>query len=304
MKNQTKIRQKGLFTTACSFALAGVLALTGCSSASTSSTDDITDDSSSTSEVVEEIELQIFAANSLSKALEEVQELYTSQNPEITFADTQYEASGTLNEMLGAGAYADILITASSGTMNTAVEEGYVDETTRFDMFTNELVIVAAEDSDIESITLEDLATGAYTLAVGDDNVPAGNYAKQALSTIACWIDSDGTTGSDSDGQEGTFEGTPLEGLVVEGSSVGNVCNYASTGEVDLAIVYTSDVYRIGGVKIVGEIDADTHRNIIYPAAICANSNYSEAAQAFLEWAFTDEDAIAIWQEWGFELAS
>ena len=50
----------------------------------------------------EAVELQIFAANSLTKAMAEAEELYTQQNPNVTFADTQYEASGTLNEMLGA----------------------------------------------------------------------------------------------------------------------------------------------------------------------------------------------------------
>ena len=49
--------------------------------------------------------------------------------------------------MLGGGATADIEITASKGTMDTAVKEGYVDEGTRFDMFTNDLVIVAGTDS-------------------------------------------------------------------------------------------------------------------------------------------------------------
>ena len=72
----------------------------------------------------ETVELQIFAANSLTKAMAEAEELYTQQNPNVTFGDTQYEASGTLNEMLGAGQYADILITASKGTMDDAVESG------------------------------------------------------------------------------------------------------------------------------------------------------------------------------------
>ena len=287
-------------------ALLAVFGLAGCSSTDTSTEGDTTEEStaeeSTSDDTTESVELQIFAANSLEKALEEVQELYTEETG-VTFADTQYEASGTLNEMLAGGAYADIEITASTATMDTAVEEGYVDESTRFDMFTNDLVIVAAEDSDIDELTLEDLASGDYTVAVGDDNVPAGNYAKQALSTIGCWIDNDGTEGAESDGKEGTFEGTPLEGLVTEGSSVGNVCSYASSGDVDVALVYTSDVYRYEGVKIVGTVDADTHKDIIYPAAVCADSEYADAAEAFLEWAYTDEDAIAIWQEWGFELA-
>ncbi|HIT45633.1 MAG TPA: molybdate ABC transporter substrate-binding protein [Candidatus Aphodovivens excrementavium] len=284
----------------CALMLAGAFAMFGCTSSQPAAEEQQTEEQTSTEEAVE---LQIFAANSLSEAMEEVQALYTEENPNVTFADTQYEASGTLNEMLGAGSYADILITASKGTMDTAVEEGYVDEGTRFDMFTNDLVIVAGEDSDITELTLDDLATGQYTVAVGDDNVPAGNYAKQALSTVGCWIDSDGTSGSDSDGKEGTFDGTPLAGLVTEGSSVGNVCSYANTGDVDVALVYTSDVYRFGGVRIVGTVPADTHKNIVYPAAVCANSENAEAAQAFLDWAYTNEDVRAIWQEWGFELA-
>lgn len=291
------------------FALVGMFALAGCSSNATeestaeSSSSATASTEESSSEATEAVELQIFAANSLSEAMDKVQELYSETHEGVTFADTQYEASGTLNEMLAAGSYADILITASKGTMDTAVEEAYVDEGTRFDMFTNDLVIVAGENSDITEVTLDDVATGQYTVAVGDDNVPAGNYAKQALSTVGCWVDEEGTTGSESDGKGGTFDGTPLAGLVTEGSSVGNVCSYANSGDVDLAFVYTSDVYRFGGVKIVGTVPSDTHKNIIYPAAVCADSENAEAAAAFLDWCTTDEEALKIWQEWGFELA-
>ena len=205
--------------------------------------------------------------------------------------------------MLGGGATADIEITASKGTMDTAVKEGYVDEGTRFDMFTNDLVIVAGTDSAIEEMTLEEAASGKYKIAVGDDNVPAGNYAKQALSTVGAWIDDEGTVGPESDGKGGTFEGTPLAGMVTEGKSVGDVCSYANTGDVDLAFVYSSDVYRFGNVKIVGTVPADACKAIVYPAAVCAETDNADAAQAFLDWAVSDEDALKIWQEWGFELA-
>ncbi len=287
------------------FALVGMFALAGCSSntAEESSSAESANTEEPATAPADAVELQLFAANSLSEAMDAVQALYTESHPEITFADTQYEASGTLNEMLAAGSYADVLITASKGTMDTAVEEGYVDEGTRFDMFTNDLVIVAGENSDISEVTLDDVASGQYTVAVGDDNVPAGNYAKQALSTVGCWVDEEGTTGKDSDGKGGTFDGTPLAGLVTEGSSVGNVCSYANSGDVDLAFVYTSDVYRFGGVKIVGTVPSDSHKSIVYPAAVCANSENAEAAAAFLDWCTTDEEALKIWQEWGFELA-
>ena len=287
------------------FALVGMFALAGCSSntAEESSSAESANTEEPATAPADAVELQLFAANSLSEAMDAVQALYTESHPEVTFADTQYEASGTLNEMLAAGSYADVLITASKGTMDTAVEEGYVDEGTRFDMFTNDLVIVAGENSDISEVTLDDVASGQYTVAVGDDNVPAGNYAKQALSTVGCWVDEEGTTGKDSDGKGGTFEGTPLEGMVTEGKSVGDVCSYANTGDVDLAFVYSSDVYRFGNVKIVGTVPADACKAIVYPAAVCAETDNADAAQAFLDWAVSDEDALKIWQEWGFELA-
>lgn len=248
----------------------------------------------------EKVEMQIFAANSLTKALAEVQELYTKSHDWVTFADTQFEASGTLVESLTAGSKADILITASKGTMDTAEEGKLVDSATRFDMFTNDLVIVAKEGSGLYGVTIQDIADGKYTVAVGDDNVPAGNYAAQALSTVGAYNDSSGATGKDAKGKEGSYVGISpsLE------SSVGNVCKKAEAGEVDVAIVYTSDVYRFGGVEVVGEIAADTHKSIVYPAAITADTKISTEADAFLQWAITDADALKVWQKWGFELAA
>ena len=131
------------------------------------------------------VELQIFAANSLSKALDEVQALYTEAHPDVTFADTQYKASGELVEMLKAGSSADIFISASGAKMDDAAAAGLVDEASRFDMFTNDLVMVTGENNAAipEGLTLEQAVSGDYTICVGDESVPAGNYACQALAS-------------------------------------------------------------------------------------------------------------------------
>lgn len=247
------------------------------------------------------IELQVFAANSLSKAMDEAQELYTQQTG-VTFADTQYKASGELNEMLKAGSYADLEITASKGTMDTAVQEGYVDESTRTDMFTNELVIVAKEDSALQDVTLQQIASGSLTVCVGDDSVPAGNYAAQALSTVGAYeppAADAGKSGKDISGKDGQYVGiTPILQ-----TSVGNVCKQAENGDVDVAIVYSSDVYRFGGVKVVGIIPDDTHKAIVYPGAVCKDSKNAQAANDFMQWCITDPDAQKIFQKWGFDLS-
>lgn len=247
------------------------------------------------------VELQVFAANSLSKAMDEAQELYTQQTG-VTFADTQYKASGELNEMLKAGSYADLEITASKSTMDTAVQEGYVDESTRTDMFTNELVIVAKENSALQDVTLQQIASGDLTVCVGDDSVPAGNYAAQALSTVGAYqppAADAGKSGKDISGKGGRYVGiTPILQ-----TSVGNVCKQAENGDVDVAIVYSSDVYRFGGVKVVGIIPDDTHKAIVYPGAVCKDSKNAQAANDFMQWCITDPDAQKIFQKWGFDLS-
>lgn len=282
--------------------LAAMVAMAGCSSEQKS--EEVTDEEATTETTAEPVELQVFAANSLSKAMEEVQAAYIEDgHSNVTFADTQYKSSGELNEMLGAGSYADLLISASKGSMDTAVKEGYVDEGTRVDMFKNDLVIVSKEGSGLKDVTLQDIADGKYTFCVGDESVPAGNYADQALSTVGVYIpsgDDEGKTGKDISGKNGSF----AEGYnPVLDTSVGNVCKHAQSGDVDVAFVYTSDVYRFGGVEIVGTVPADTHKNIVYPGAITSQSKNVEATQEFLDWCLNSEKAQEIWQKWGFELA-
>jgi molybdate transport system substrate-binding protein len=292
-----KLSSKTVVVFATVLALLLGLSLAGCSSNSSSSSSSNSSSSSKTT-------LQVFAANSLSKAMEEVQKAYISDgHSNIEFADTQYKASGELNEMLGAGSYADLLISASKGSMDTAVEKEYVDSSTRKDMFKNDLVMVAKEDSSIENVTLDDIKAGKYSICVGDDSVPAGNYAAQSLSTIGIYTPAssdEGKTGKDITGKGGTYSS---DIKVVTDTSVGNVCKHAQSGDVDVAFVYTSDVYRFGGVKIVGTVPASTHKNIVYPAALTKNCKNTEETQKFLDWCMNDSKAKEIWQKWGFELA-
>lgn len=109
------MRKKLRFATAAalSLALVGSFALAGCSSSSQPA-------EQSSAKQAEPISLQVLAANSLSKAMEEVQAAYIEDGHDnVTFKDTQYKSSGELNEMLGAGASADLLISASKGSMDT-----------------------------------------------------------------------------------------------------------------------------------------------------------------------------------------
>lgn len=239
------------------------------------------------------VELQIFAANSLEKALPEVQALYTEQTG-VTFADTQFKASGDLIEQMRAGAPADVLITASTGTMDTAAQAELVDASTRLDMFANDLVIVRAEGSNIQVGSLEDVANVDGKIAIGDAvTVPAGKYANQALNSVGLYT---GAAGDDG-------EYAPvLADRVALADKVGTAAAYVRTGDAAIGFVYSSDIYRYDGIEQVLVCSESSHKPIVYPGAVSASSQEKEAAEEFLAFCMDDPDAQKIWARYGFEL--
>ena len=167
------------------------LGLAGCSGNKTSEPTG-SDAGSAKASSKKAVELQVFAANSLEKALPEVQELYTEQTG-TTFADTQFKASGDLVEQMRAGATVDVLITASKGTMDDAEAVELVDADTREDMFVNDLVIIRAEGSDTKIEAIADVANLDGKIAIGDaKTVPAGKYANQALASVGLYTGTEG----------------------------------------------------------------------------------------------------------------
>ena len=237
--------------------------------------------------------LQIFAANSLEKAMPEVQALYTEKTG-VTFADTQFKASGDLIEQMRAGAQVDALITASKGTMDDAVAGGLVDEATRLDMFVNDLVVVKAEGSDVEIASLEDVKNIEGKVAIGDAvTVPAGKYANQALNTIGLYT---GAAGDD-----GVY--TPeFADRVALADKVGTAAKYVSTGDATIGFVYSSDIFRYDGIEQAFVCPEDTHKPIVYPGAVAASSEHAKAAADFLDFCMNDAEAQKVWAKYGFEL--
>ncbi|MDR3037048.1 MAG: molybdate ABC transporter substrate-binding protein [Coriobacteriales bacterium] len=241
------------------------------------------------------VELQIFAANSLEKALPEVQALYTAAHPEVTFAASQFKASGDLVAQIGVGAGADVLITASKGSMDTAVESGAIDEATRTDMFANDLVVVRAVGSTVAVNALEDVKADAIArIAIGDAaTVPAGQYANQSLNSIGLY--------SSDTGKDGAYDAA-IEGKVMLADKVGTAANYVSTGDCEIGFVYSSDIFRYDGIEVAFTVPASAHKAIVYPGAVLKASKKAATAQDFLDFCLSDPGAQKIWSQYGFEV--
>lgn len=241
-----------------------------------------------------EAALQVLAANSLEKAMPEVQDLFSSAAG-AAFADTQYKGSGDLVEQLRGGAPADILITASEDTMDDAAEAGLVDTSTRVDMFSNDLVVVRAAGSGVQLGSLGDVASVDGRIAIGEPGaVPAGRYANQALASVGLY--------SSATGVDGEYDAS-IADRVVQADKVGTAAQYVATGDCAIGFVYSSDVYRYEGIEVALTCPAESHDAIVYPGAVAAPSADPARAADFLDFCMSDEDALAVWAEYGFELA-
>ena len=149
--------------------------------------------------------------------------------------------------------------------MTMVVDAGLVEgEPTPF--IGNELAIAVAPGNP-EGITgLEDLANPELTVVLAAPDVPAGQYAAQALE---------------------------MAGVTVSPSSlevnVRAVLSRVELGEADAGIVYVSDIVAAGGTVEGVEIPPEHNVPATYPIATLVDAPNPEGADAWVEWVLGEE---------------
>ena len=226
------------------------------------------------------VELNVSAASSLTDVLNEINALYTADNPNVTIVPN-YASSGTLQQQIEQGAPADIFISAGAKQMDALQTGNLILTDTRKDIVTNTLVMVVPINSTLGLTSFMDLAADKVTkIAVGDSkSVPAGTYAKMAFDELGI-----------------TAAVTPKE---IIGANVRQVLTYVETGDVDAGLVYITDAYTSSKVRIIASAPADVNAKIINPLAILKASKNVEAAKAYIAFLFSSK-AKAIFSKYGF----
>jgi molybdate transport system substrate-binding protein len=206
----------------------------------------------------------VFAAASLKNALDAVAADWqgkTGLKPVISYA-----ATSALAKQIGQGAEADVFISADQAWMDYVGDRGLIVAGTRFDLLSNQLVLIAPKDSRLTASIGPGfpLATllGDGRLAIAHvDAVPAGKYGKAALQSLGVWHQ--------------------VQDRLAQAENVRAALRLVSRGEVPLGIVYASDAKADPNVKVLGVFPDDSHPPIVYPAAKVTAST-SPDASAFL----------------------
>jgi molybdate transport system substrate-binding protein len=225
--------------------------------------------------------LLVFAAASLTDALQEVDAAFTARTG--TAVKASFAASSVLAKQIEAGAGADVFLSADSEWMDYLEKRGLLKSGSRRDLLGNALVLIAPADSTVKIKIAPgfDVASAldGGRLATGDpDSVPAGLYARAALTKLGVW--------------------EKVADRLARAENVRAALAYVARGEAPLGIVYRTDALAERRVRVVDVFPADSHPPISYPLALTARARpdavrYSEflsgeAARAiFLRYGFT-----------------
>lgn len=225
-------------------------------------------------------ELLVYAAASLTDVLGELSaawEMRSGVRAKLSFA-----ASSVLARQIEAGGTADAFVSADRQWMDYLQARRLIIRSSRRDLAGNRLVLIAPADSRVAIRIARhfDLA-GALAggrLSTGDpDTVPAGRYARAALTSLGVWDD--------------------VADRLVRADNVRSALMYVSRAEAPLGIVYVTDARMERKVRIVDTFPADTHAPISYPAAALTGSR--PETHAYLEF-LGGAEARLIWHRYGF----
>nr|WP_317408314.1 molybdate ABC transporter substrate-binding protein [Fournierella massiliensis] len=284
---------KKAFALAAAFALA--FSLAGCGGGASSAGSGAASASASQAETGgEPVELTVFAAASLTETLNQIAEDYKTVAPNVTLT-FNFDSSGTLKTQIQEGAVCDVFLSAGQKQMDqldktadaSVNTEGldFVAEGTRVNLLENKVALCVAEGSDAAIASFDDLA-GALEgsdilMAMGNSDVPAGQYTQQILAYYGL-----------------NEEELANAGKITYGSNVKEVTTQITEGSVDCGVVYCTDAYS-AGITPVDYATEEMCGQVIYPAAVLNVSQHSEEAQAFLDYLQTDA-AMQVFEEVGF----
>lgn len=221
--------------------------------------------------------LTIFAAASLKTALDAL----TPGLERTARRPVRLVLAGTpqLARQIEQGAPTDLIITADTDWMDWLATRRLIEPATRADLLGNRLVFIAPRPA-AAPLPLD---TAGLTRALGRDGrlalaephtVPAGRYAKAALSRLGLW--------------------DTVAARLAPTENVRVALAYVARGEAPLGIVYASDAAAEPAIAIVATLPDDSHPPIRYPAAQIAGrpAILAEAASRALAYLRGPEAAV------------
>jgi molybdate transport system substrate-binding protein len=220
--------------------------------------------------------IRVFAAASTREAIEQIAQTFHDQTG--LAVETNFGASSTLARQIERGADADLFLSADENWADFLADKGLVDR--REDLLSNKLVVIVPAKTAEKFRSLDDLAgPDIKRLALAGPQVPAGTYAREALTHAGIW--------------------DRLQDRVIEGGDVRQALAYVDREEAEAGIVYATDVLGSSKVRVALEIDSQLHSPIRYPLVLIRREQGNSAGRCFYDFLASPE-ARKVFRDAGF----
>jgi len=225
------------------------------------------DDASTTTTAAGEAALEgtitVFAAASLTDAFEEVATAFEAAHPGTSVA-FNFAGSSSLREQILAGAPADVFASANTSNMDQVVEGDAAADPATF--VENQLQIAVPAGNPAGIAGLSDFADGDLLLGLCAEEVPCGQFGREALANAGV---------------------TPA--IDTNEPDVRSLLTKVEAGELDAGIVYVTDVRSAGDAVEGIDIPAEEIVIATYPIAALTDAANREVADAFVAFVLSGE---------------
>jgi molybdate transport system substrate-binding protein len=224
----------------------------------------------------------ILVAAAASLEYSYVQELiprFQKEYPWITVEGT-YDSSGKLQTQIEQGLEADVFMSAATRQMNALADKNLVSKDSILPLLENKIVLIKPAGTSTAVTGFPDAAL-AGVIALGDPaSVPAGQYAKEAFTSLGNWA--------------------AVEAKASFGANVTEVLNWVGEASAEVGVVYATDAATTKKVEVIAEAPAGSlSTRVIYPVGIVAATAHPEEARLFVDFLASPE-GLAVFQAYGF----
>ncbi|MGB3368415.1 MAG: molybdate ABC transporter substrate-binding protein [Acidaminobacteraceae bacterium] len=224
--------------------------------------------------------ITIAAAASLTNPINKIIENFEVENPDYDIV-VSFASSGSLLKQIEEGAPIDIFLSASTSKFDSLLGKKISVENSKI-LLSNSMTLITYKDK-VFSNSEEEAGFNDFTnyiYSIGDpESVPAGRYAYEILKSLDLW--------------------TASNEKQITAKSVRQVLNYVESHNVDYGIVYSSDAFNNGKIKILKDFDKSTHSAINYPIGILDESLNNET-KVLYNYIISDK-AMDVFLEYGFK---
>lgn len=224
--------------------------------------------------------IKVYAGVELSPLCNDLIKEFNKKHPEIE-VDVRYDSNNGLFTMLETQKKGDVFISTNYKTMENAMINDYIDNSTVRNLTQNIPVIVVQKENPKNISSVDDLARGDINVGVvQSESSSMGKTSQEILNKTNFTYDS-----------------------VITTTTVKQLLNYLNDSEIDATIVWDSVIKSENNdyeFKVI-EIPENQTKVTTIPAGVTKFTDNNESANTFVKFVSNNKNAHAVFEKWGYE---